>query len=134
VGAIDAYLYQQAQSSRGSCAVLGDLAEILGVLQLNVFAKRFIEHLIGFWLRILRISHGFFDADDLKALRALAKAMTGAIHFLPWSKPSHVGQFWFFHADSFPQTGELCQPCIFIYSVIFGVCVGRPCVDRKKVG
>lgn len=80
MGAIDAYLYQQSQSSCGSGAVLGDLAEILGVLQLNVCAKRFIEHLIGFWLRILRISH---DADDLKALRALAKAMTGAIHFLP---------------------------------------------------
>jgi hypothetical protein len=89
---------------------LGDLAEILGVLQPNVCAKRFIEHLIGFWLRILCISDGFFDADDLKALRALANAMTAAIHFLPWSKPSHIGQFWFFHADSFPQTGELCQP------------------------
>ena len=48
MGAIDAYLYQQAQSSRGSCAVLGDLAEILGVLQLNVCAKRFIEHFQSF--------------------------------------------------------------------------------------
>ena len=81
------------------------LAGILGVLHLNVCAKRFIEHFIGFWLRILCISHGLFDADDLMALRALAEVMTGAIHFVLWSKPTHVGQFWFFHADSFPQAG-----------------------------
>jgi hypothetical protein len=34
------------------------LAEILGVLQLNVCAKRLIEHFIGFCLRVLCISHG----------------------------------------------------------------------------
>ena len=87
------------------------LAGILGVLQLNVCAKRFIEHFIGLWLRILCISHGLFNADDLMALRALAEAMTGAIHFVLWSKPTHVGQFWFFHADSFPQAGTDCYPC-----------------------
>jgi hypothetical protein len=79
--------------------------EILGVLQLNVCAKRLIEHFIGFWVRILYISHGLFDADDLVALRAFAEAMTGAIHFVPWPKPTHGDQFWFFHADSFPQAG-----------------------------
>ncbi len=26
------------------------------------------------------------------ALRALAEAITGAIHFVPWSKPTRVGQ------------------------------------------
>ena len=84
---------------------LGDLAEFLRVLQLSVCAKRFIEHFIGFWLRTLCISHGLFDADDLMALGTLAEAMTGTIHFFLWSKPTYVGQFWFFHADSFPQAG-----------------------------
>jgi hypothetical protein len=84
---------------------LSGLAEILGVLQLNVCAKRLIEHFTGFCLRILCISHGLFDADDLVALRALAEAMTGAIHFVPWPKPTHGDQFWFLHADSFPQAG-----------------------------
>jgi len=81
------------------------MQSIGNVLQLNVCAKRFIEHFISVRLRILCISRGLFDADDLMALRALAEAMTGAIHFVPWSKPTHVGQFWFFHASSFPQAG-----------------------------
>jgi hypothetical protein len=51
-----------------------------------------MEHFIGFWLRILRIGHGLFDADDLMALRALAEAMTSAIHFVVRTKPTHVGQ------------------------------------------
>jgi hypothetical protein len=72
------------------------------VLQLSVRAKRFIEHFIRFRLRILCIGHDFFDADDLMTLGTLAEAMTGAIHFVLWSKPTHVGQFWFFHASSFP--------------------------------
>src|SRR5438876_6055412 len=88
------------------------LAGVLGVLQLNVRAKRFIEHFIGLWLRTLCISHGLFDADDLMPLGALAEAMTGAIHFVPWSKPTHVGQFWFFHADSFP--GQRTPPALWI--------------------
>jgi hypothetical protein len=74
------------------------------VLQLNVCAKGFIEHFIGFWLRIRRVRHGLFDADDLTALRALAECMTGTIHFVLWPKPTHVGQFWVRHASSFPQT------------------------------
>jgi len=81
------------------------LLGILGVLQPNVGTKRFIQPFIGFWLRILCISHGLFDTDDLMAIRALAEAMTGAIHFVLWSKPTYVGQFLFFHADSFPQAG-----------------------------
>ena len=87
------------------------LAEALGVLQLNVCAKHFMEHFIGFWLRILCICHGLFDADDLMALRALPEAMTSAIHFVPWSKPPHVGQFWYCHVPSFPQPGPDCYPC-----------------------
>ena len=78
------------------------LAGILGVLQPNVCAKCFIQPFIGFWLRIPCISHGLFDADDLMALRALAEAMTGAIHFVPGAKPTYTGQFWFFHASIFP--------------------------------
>jgi len=74
-----------------------------------VCAKRFIEQFIGLSVRILCISHGLFDADDLMALRALAEAMTGAIHFVPWSKPTHISQFWFYHVSSFPQAGSLCQ-------------------------
>ncbi len=81
----------------------GGWSEIIGVLQLHVGAKRFIEEFGGFWLRILRISHGLFDADDLVALRALAEAMTGAIHFVLGAKPTYAGQFWFFHALIFPQ-------------------------------
>jgi hypothetical protein len=75
------------------------------VFQRNVRAKRSIEYFIGFWLRILRVSHDLFDADDLMTLRALAEAMTGAIHFVPWSKPTQSCQFWFFHAFSLPHPG-----------------------------
>jgi hypothetical protein len=60
------------------------LDDILGVLQLNVHAKRFIEHFVGFSLSTVPTCHGLFDADDLKAVRALAEAMTGAIHFVLW--------------------------------------------------
>jgi hypothetical protein len=72
------------------------------MLQLNVYAERFMEHFIGCWLRILGICYGLFDADDLLAFRTLAEAVTSAIHFYPWSKPRHVGQFWFCHVPSFP--------------------------------
>lgn len=89
------------------------LAEIFRVLQLNVCAKHFLEHFIGFWLRILWMCHGLFDADDLMTRRALAEAMTGVIHFVPWSKPPQVGQFWCSHVHSFPQAGADCQPCGF---------------------
>jgi len=104
---------QRLLLSRFSYDPRSGLAEILGVLQLNVCEKHFIEHFIGFWLRILCICHGLFDTDDLMALRALAEAMTGAIHFVPWSKPPHVGQFWSCHVPSFPQARPDCQPCGF---------------------
>jgi hypothetical protein len=72
-------------------------------------AERLIEHFVGCRLRILCIRHGLFDTDDLMALRALAEVMTGAIHFVLWSKPPHVGQFWYFHVPfSFPQAGAEC--------------------------
>ena len=77
--------------------------EVLGVLQLNVCAKRLVKHFTGFCVSTRAIGHRLFDADDLMALRALAEAMTRAIHFLLWSKPSRVGQFWLFHAPSFPH-------------------------------
>ena len=93
----------EGRQSFGLCYIR--MHSIGTVLQLSVRAKRFIQHFIGFRLRILCIGHDLFDADDLMALRALAEAMTGAIHFVPWSKPTHVGQFWFFHASSFPQAG-----------------------------
>jgi hypothetical protein len=91
----------EGRQSFGLCYIR--MQSIGTVLQLNVRAKRFIEHFICFRLRILCISHDFFDADDLMALRALAETMTGTIHFVPWSKPTQAGQFWFFHASSFPQ-------------------------------
>ncbi|GEM_PF-6408931 len=65
--------------------------EVLGVLQLNVCAKRFIERFIGLLPGTRSIGHGLFDADDLMALGALAEAVTGAIHFVPWSKPIYAG-------------------------------------------
>jgi hypothetical protein len=77
--------------------------EVLGVLQPNVCAKRFVEHFTGLSPGTRAIGHGLFDADDLMALRALAEAMTRAIHFLFWPEPSHVDQLWLFHALSFPH-------------------------------
>src|SRR6202040_2033950 len=73
----------------------------VGMLQLNVYAKRLIEFFTGFSMSARSIGHGLFDADDLMALRALAETMTGAIHFAPWPKPTRVDQFRFFHILSF---------------------------------
>jgi len=72
-----------------------------------------MEHLTGFLLSTRSIGHGLFDADDFMALRALAEAMTGAIHFVYWSKPTRIGQFWFFHYPSFPQAERLGYHCGF---------------------
>ena len=80
------------------------------MLQLNVCAKYFIERFIGFLHSARPIGHGLFDADGFVALRALAEAVTGAIHLVPWPKPTYVGQFWLFHAVSFPQAGQLDHP------------------------
>ena len=78
------------------------LAEILGVLQLNVCAKCFVKLLRSFWLRAFGLSHRLLDTDNLEALRALANPVTSAIHFFLGPKPNYVGQFWFFHIPSFP--------------------------------
>jgi hypothetical protein len=48
-----------------------------------------------FWVSVT----AFSTQIDLTALRASAEAMTGAVHFAPWSKPTRVGQFWFLHAQ-----------------------------------
>jgi hypothetical protein len=76
-----------------------------------VYPKRFVEQFTGLSLSTRSIGHGLFDADDLMALRALAEAMTGAIHFVPWPKPTHIGQFWLFHVPSFPQDREFGYLC-----------------------
>ena len=61
-------------------------------------------------------------ADDLIAVRALAEAMTGAIHFVLWPQPAHIGQFWFFHAPSVPGAGKWPPTLHRLYtlSVIYG--------------
>ena len=56
------------------------------------------------------IGHGLLDADGFMALGALAEAVTGAIHLVPWPKPTYSGQFWPFHAVSIPQAGQLDHP------------------------
>jgi hypothetical protein len=91
------------------CGRNGCQVEVLGVFQLGVCAKRLIEHFVSLSLSTRSIGHGFFDADDLMALRALAEAMTGAIHFISWSKPTYIGQFWSCHMASFPQVVALRQ-------------------------
>jgi len=63
-----------------------------------VRAKCYMEHFTGFSLSARSIGDDLRDADDLIALRAAAEVVTSAIHFVPWSKPSHVRQFWIFHA------------------------------------
>jgi hypothetical protein len=72
------------------------------VLQVGVFAKRFKEPFIGFPQSARPIGHGFFDADNLLALRALAKAMTGAVHFVLRPKPTYIRQLWFVHLAALP--------------------------------
>jgi hypothetical protein len=69
-----------------------------------------MKHFTGFYLSIRSVGHGLFYADDLTAARALAEAMTGAIHFVPWPKPTRISQFWFFHAPSFPQAERFGYP------------------------
>jgi hypothetical protein len=83
------------------------------VLQPNVCAKYSTKHFIGFSLRSLCICYGLFDADDLMALRALAEAVTCAIHFVPRSKPPHVGQFWRCHLPSFSK-GQILALSLWI--------------------
>ncbi len=79
-----------------------DFAGVLGMLQLVVCTKCFIDPFGGFRLRTLGIGHGLFDAYNLTALRALAEQMTSIIHFNSRSKPFDIGQFGFFHDIRFP--------------------------------
>jgi hypothetical protein len=47
------------------------------------------------------------------ALRTVAETMTGAIHFVPWPKPSRVDQFCIVHVLSFPHAeAEMLELCI----------------------
>jgi hypothetical protein len=82
------------------CGRDGGYVEVLGVLEFDVRAKRFIKRFVGLSLSTRSIGHSLFDADDLTALRALAEAMTGAIHFVFWPKPTYFGQFWLFDMPS----------------------------------
>ena len=84
--------------------------EFLGMLQLNVCAKCFIERFIGLFPGARPIGHGLFDGDGFIALRALAEPVTGAIHLVPRPKPTYMRQFWTFHAVTFPQAGHLDHP------------------------
>ena len=80
------------------------------MLQPDVRVKCFIKRFIGFLPSAWPVGNGLFDADGFMALRALAETVTGAIHLVPWPKPTYVGQFWPFHAVSFPPTGQLDHP------------------------
>jgi hypothetical protein len=73
------------------------------MLQLNVGTKCFIERFIGFLPGARPIGHGLSDAQGFMALRAFAEAVTG----VPWPKSTYIGQFWPFHAVSFPLAGQL---------------------------
>ena len=91
------FLLRRMQRSSSRPRKSYDVVEILEMRKLNVFSKRFREHFSGFRLGVLGICDGFFNADDVMAFGALAEVMTGVIHFYPWSKPSHMGQFWCSH-------------------------------------
>ena len=78
------------------------MAEVFRVFQLDVRTEYLVEYFPGFLLRLSSIGFGLFDADNLTALGTPADEMTGAIHFVLGAKPTHVGQFWFLHAHSFP--------------------------------
>ena len=82
------------------------------MFQLNVSAECLIECFTGFLLRLLSIGFGLFDTDDLTALGTFAEEMTGAIHFVPGAKPTHIGQFRFVHAPSFPLAEPFSHPCL----------------------
>ena len=80
------------------------------MLELNVRAKCFVEHLIGLLPSARSIGDGLFDADGFTTLRALAEAVTGAVHLVPWPKPTYIGQFWLLHAVSFSHPGQFDHP------------------------
>jgi hypothetical protein len=70
------------------------------------------------------------------ALRALAEAMTGTIHFVLWSKPTQVGQFWFFSCLQSP-TARIALPapvdshCSTVPSAALARSVGGRAGDRS---
>jgi hypothetical protein len=68
----------------------------------------------------LAISQGIESHRTGRPIRA--EAMTGAIHFVLWSKPTRVGRFWFFHVPSFPQAGPDCYPCGFQTDPLLRAC------------
>jgi len=65
---------------------------------------------VVFLLSTRSIGHGLFHANNLMAFRALAGAVTSAIHFVPWPKPTHAGQFWLFHASVSHRLGRFGYP------------------------
>jgi hypothetical protein len=69
-----------------------------------VYAERLIENFAGFSESTRSIGHGLFDADDLTALRALAEAMTGAIHFRPLVQASPRWSIEAFSYRQFPTS------------------------------
>ena len=103
------------------------------MLQLNVCAKRFVQHFTGFSLSTRAVGHGLFYADDLMALRALAEAMTRAIHFVLWPKPSHVGQFWLFHAPQFPTGQTVWLHSVEIMLTHYQGFEGSPIKDGRAI-
>jgi hypothetical protein len=63
--------------------------EVLGVLQLNVYAKRFKEHFTGFSVSTRSIDHGLFKADDLIALGANSGFFISSVSHTP-DRLAHV--------------------------------------------
>ena len=82
------------------------------MFQFDVSAEYLVECFPGFLLRLLSIGFGLFDTDDLTAFGTFAEEMTGAIHFVPWAKPTHIGQFRFLHAPSFPLAEPFSHPLL----------------------
>jgi hypothetical protein len=63
--------------------------------------------------------------------------VTGAVHFYPWSKPPHLGQFWFCHVPGFP----IAQPRLFTCAfpsflaanfLSLSVCSWRPAFKSQR--
>ncbi len=59
---LTALLFSYSRRMVSSLGFSGGLAGFLGVFQLDVCAERFIDHFVGFLLRVLLIGHGLFDS------------------------------------------------------------------------
>jgi hypothetical protein len=103
------------------------------VFQLDVRAEYLIEYFPGFLLGLSSIGFGLFDADNLMALGTLADEMTGAIHFVFRAKPTHVGQFWFLHAHSFPLAELFGYPIEIRFSRCLVCVVAAAKEDSNKL-